>query len=291
VLRRIRSSIFTVWAIPILYLTILVVFYMKYGMLLQLTLGAAALLVLPVVAKIAKSRDFLKNTAMFVSVLLTYEALQGITGAVVNSHGAASLASVDKAILGIDLPAALQSAFASNTVTIVATFFYSLHFFLILVAVVLFWFTSRTAYTKYTYSMILTSYLALMTFVLFPSAPPWFVGSAQNMLSVGSKLLPSSMQSLQQAALAIESDKFAAFPSLHVAYATLFAVYSIRVNPKLALVSIPILVGVSFSVLYLGQHYFVDIVGGMAYSGGSVLAVDRLLARKGSVKAATVSVP
>ncbi len=280
VAQQLRSALFTAWSLPLLYLTVLVVAYVRYGMILQFTLGAAALVVLPVAAYFAKSREFLKNSALVVSVLLTYEALQGITGALVNSGKVVSLAGIDKQILGFDLPAAVQTSFTSSTVTIIATFFYSIHFFLVLAALVLFWFTNRSVYKGYTYALILTSYLGLMTFVILPSSPPWFAGAAQNLLSSGLKLMPSSIQSVQQAALAIESDKFAAFPSLHAAYATLFAIYTIRLNPKLGLVSVPILVGVLFSTLYLGQHYFVDLVGGMGYSAASVLAIDWLIRRR-----------
>lgn len=254
------------WAVPMAYVGILVVVYLRYGLIFQMELGIASLIALPPVAYFAKSKEFLKNSAFFVSVLLTYETLNGVTGSMVNSSSVVSLAGLDKAIFGINLTAAVQTTFESATVTAISTFFYGLHIFLILIALVLFWFTSKVIYRGYTYSMILTSYLALLTFVLIPTAPPWFVGSAQNLLSEGYKLMPSSFSELQKALLSVESDKFAAFPSLHAAYATLFAVYTVKLNPKLGYVSVPILCGICFSILYLGQHYMLDLVGGVGYA-------------------------
>lgn len=256
------------------YVGILVVVYLRYGLLFQMELGIASLVALPPVAYFAKSREFLKNSAFFVSVLLTYEALNGITGSMVNANNVVSLAGLDQALFGINFTSAVQGTFFSATATMISTFFYGLHVFLVVIAMVLFWFTSRALYRGYTYSMILTSYLALLTFVLIPTAPPWFAGSAQNLLSEGYKLMPSSFSQLQKALLSVESDKFAAFPSLHAAYVTLFAVYTVKLNPKLGYVSVPIMVGVFFSVLYLGQHYMLDIVGGVAYALLSYLFVE-----------------
>jgi len=278
--QRWRLSLLRFWAVPLAYVGILVVVYLRYGLLFQMELGIASLVALPPVAYLAKSREFLKNSAFFVSVLLTYEALNGLTGSMVNSSSVVSLAGLDQRLFGMNLTLAVQTTFQSAAVTMVSTFFYGLHVFLIVIAMVLFWFTSRAIYRGYTYSMILTSYLALLTFVLIPTAPPWFAGSAQNLLSQGYRLMPSSFAELQKALLSVESDKFAAFPSLHVAYATLFAVYTVKLNPKYGYVSVPILLGICFSILYLGQHYMLDLLGGVAYAMMSYLVVDWLFYKR-----------
>ena len=124
--------------------------------------------------------------------------------------------------------------------------------------------------------MVLTSYLALITFIAFPTSPPWFTGAAQNLLSAGNAMLPSALQGLQQALLAIESDKFAAFPSLHAAYVVLFAVYALRLSKKLGLVALVITGGVFFSTIYLGQHYVIDLLGGIIYSLAAVVVMDKV---------------
>jgi membrane-associated phospholipid phosphatase len=270
------------WSIPLLYLIVLVVTYLRFGFLFQFTLGAVWLLVIPIAvipiaAYVGKSsREFLKNSVFFVSLLLSYEALQGVTGVLIDSGSVLSLANVDAGMFG--LASALQSALASPSLTLVSTFFYGLHVFLIIAAIILFWFTNRMIYRGYAYSMLLTSYLALITFIVFPTSPPWFTGAAQNLLSEGNALLPSALQGLQQALLAIESDKFAAFPSLHAAYAVLFTVYALRLSRKLGLVVLVIACGVFFSTIYLGQHYVIDLLGGIIYSLAAVAVVDKLTA-------------
>ena len=273
------SSFLRNWSVPVLYLAVLVAAYVRFGFLFQFTLGAVWLVVIPVIAYVARSREFLRNSLFVVTLLLSYEALQGVTGELVHSGNVASLASVDMAVFGFNLGAAVQNLFASTTMTLVATIFYSVHVYLVVAALIAFWFASRKIYQGYAYSMVLTSYLALMTFILMPTAPPWFVGTAQNLLPAGTSLLPSGAQAVQQALLAIESDKLAAFPSLHGAYVTLFAVYAFRVGRKWGLAALVLVFGVFFSTIYLGQHYVMDLVGGVAYSLAAVFVVDRLVSR------------
>lgn len=234
-----------------------------------------------------KSKDFLRSSVLFVTLILTYEALQGLTGTLVSSGSVVSLAGLDRALVGSDFTSDIQTMFNSTVATLLSTFFYGLHVFLIMVAIVLFWFKDRVVYRGYTYSMILTSYLALLTFVIFPSAPPWFVGAAKNLLVVGDKMLPSALQSVQAVLLSGESDIFAAFPSLHAAYATLFSVFMFKLGRKYGFVSLPIVGGVYFSIIYLGQHYLVDLLAGIAYALFSVYVVERLALKRQDTKLQT----
>jgi membrane-associated phospholipid phosphatase len=270
------------WSVPFLYLIVLVATYVRFGFLFQFTLGAVWLAfipmaVIPIAAYVGKSSgEFLKNSVFFISLLLSYEALQGITGALINSGSVVSLADIDGSIFRLVYD--LQKVFASPSVTLVSILFYGLHVFLVIAAIILFWFTNRMIYKGYAYSMILTSYFALITFIVFPTSPPWFTGAAQTLLSDGNALLPAALQRLQQGLLAIESDKFAAFPSLHAAYAVLFAIYALRLNRILGLVVLAIACGVFFSTIYLGQHYMIDLIGGIIYSLAAVALVDKLTA-------------
>ena len=263
----------------LIYSGVVVVAYLRFGTLPEVTLGAIALVILPCIGLILKSKEFLKSSTLIIAVLLTYEALQGITGYLVNSGRVVSLAWVDQALVGSDFTLDVQRAFLSPAVTLISTIFYGLHVFLIMIALGLFWFKDRSVYRGYSYSLVLTSYLALLTFVALPTAPPWLAGSAQNLLGAGYKELPSTFQELQKILLSGESDVVAAFPSLHAAYATLFSIFMFKLGRRYGLVSLPILGGVYFSIIYLGQHFLVDLLGGIAYAGAATLVVEVMLSR------------
>jgi membrane-associated phospholipid phosphatase len=222
----------------------------------------------------------LKNSALIIAVLLTYESLQGITGTLVHSGSVVSLAWVDQALVGSNFAADVQTMFSSSATTFVSTMFYGLHAFLIIIAFVLFWFKDRAIYRGYTYSLVITSYLALLTFVVLPTSPPWLAGTAQNLLKTGDKMFPTAFQAVQAVLLSGESDVVAAFPSLHAAYVTLFSIFMFKLGRKYGVASLPIAGGVYFSIIYLGQHFLVDLLGGLAYAGISVYAVERVMARR-----------
>jgi membrane-associated phospholipid phosphatase len=275
-----RLAFLGYFVIPLIYFTALVVVYLRYGVLLQASLLGVFVVFIPLAAYFGKSNEFLKSSLLFTTVLLTYEALQGLTGVLVSAGSVVSLTSIDKALVGVNVISIVQTAFNSPTTTLISTIFYGLHVFLVVIGMVLFWFTSRRVYRGYAYSMILTSYLALMTFIILPSAPPWFEGAGKNMLNDGYTMLPNGLKILQQTLISMESDKFAAFPSLHAAYAALFTVYTIKLKPRLAIISVPVLIGVLFSTVYLGQHYLVDLIAGIAYSLASVAVVETLIVRQ-----------
>jgi membrane-associated phospholipid phosphatase len=258
--------------------------YLRFGKFPELTLGAVALVPIPVIWLITRSREFVRSSILLITILLTYEALQGLTGTLVGTGGIISLAGLDTALVGFNFTGALQTAFLSPTTTMLATFFYGLHVFLVIIAIILFWFKDTRVYRGYAYSMILTSYLALLTFIIMPSAPPWYVGTAQNLLTTGNSMFPSAFRSVQAALLSGESDIFAAFPSLHAAYATLFSVFMFRLGKKYGLASLPILVGVYFSIIYLGQHFLVDLLAGIAYTLFSVFVVERFVMRRQRIR-------
>ena len=264
----------------LIYVTVVAAAYMRFGTLPEVSFGVVAVLVLPFIGLATKSKEFLKNSALIIAVLLTYESLQGITGTLVHSGSVVSLAWVDQALVGSNFAADVQTMFSSSATTFVSTMFYGLHAFLIIIAFVLFWFKDRAIYRGYTYSLVITSYLALLTFVVLPTSPPWLAGTAQNLLKTGDKMFPTAFQAVQAVLLSGESDVVAAFPSLHAAYVTLFSIFMFKLGRKYGVASLPIAGGVYFSIIYLGQHFLVDLLGGLAYAGISVYAVERVMARR-----------
>ena len=278
------------------YSAILVYNYFRAGVLFQFSLGALALVMIPVVlyilhkTKKSEERLFLRQWVPFIVILLSYEALQGIAGSVYAfGDSVADLYPIDKMFWTIDVTGTIQRAFLSQAMTDVMLFFYSLHFYLVIVASVVLWFFRRSLFTRYAIAITITSYVSLLIFALYPTAPPWYSGIACNLANSAATCnaaISSSVQSappvLSQIAhfnTIIESDKFAAFPSLHAAYITLFCAYMIKFKRKLAVVMIPLEFCVLFATLYLGQHYLIDLIAGVSLALSSVVLADFIAKR------------
>ncbi len=268
------------WLLPGVYVIVLLLTYARFGILFQFSLGLYSLAALPVLLVLGRSREFLKNWTPFLALLLSYEALQGVAGYVADAGDAISLAQIDQSFWGFNLTGFVQSTFSSQDLTYVASFLYSLHFPLVIGSAVFFWYTDKKTYTKYVYTLLLTSYLSLATFVLLPTAPPWYSHTASNVVGSATGPLSGFFNSIAQLSAAIESDKFAAFPSLHGAYAILFCYFMVKSRFKLIVLALPVTVGILFSTLYLGQHYLIDLVGGGAYAAVSIVLIELYLRRK-----------
>lgn len=260
------------------YVALLLFSYFRYGILFQFSLGMDALVTLPFILVVGRSRlVFLKSWIPFLIVFLSYEALQGLVSVVVANSGIISLYAIDAPLWGFNLTGAVQSALLSTPMTAVMTFFYSLHLPLVVLASIFLWFTDKSVYKRYTYAIIITSYCALVTFLLFPTAPPWYEGAATNLLQGVNSVVP--VQVYTGVMNLIESDKFAAFPSLHAAFAIIFLFYMRRRGRLEGLVALPITAGILLSTIYLGQHYLIDIIGGAVYSLSACLLVNLFIKR------------
>ena len=266
-----RDNLFVLPAVG--YAIAVLVYFLAYGKLLQFLPVLFFLAAIPVLTVLGSSRGMAKYWIPFISILLSYEALAGIVGSFAASKTVFSIYGIDRFFWGFNLTGWVQTTFYSTTMTEIASFFYTLHFPLVVVTSGTLWYFRRSLFGKYMVAMIITSYAALVTFILFPTAPPWYQGVAMNLYqSTGSAVLPNAMSS---AISMIESDQFAVFPSLHTAYVVIFAYFMIKLDRRLAYVAVPVVAGVLFSTLYLGQHYMIDLIAGAIFALIPCLIAER----------------
>lgn len=115
---------------------------------------------------------------------------------------------------------------------------YGLHFPLIMAGAFLFWYSDKTIYKRYVYGLVACSYVSLLFYIIAPSAPPWYNGVVTNLLANTSTQAGSSgvIGEMAKTGSLIESDKLAAFPSLHAAYVVLFGYFTFKLKKICGLV-------------------------------------------------------
>jgi membrane-associated phospholipid phosphatase len=83
-------------------------------------------------------------------------------------------------------------------------------------------------------------------------------------------------------------DQAGAIPSEHAAFPFLFFLFLRRQFGRPAYLVLLYVAGLAFSVMYLGQHYFVDILAGIAYAAAAyavaMYAVPALFARLAGIR-------
>ena len=166
-------------------------------------------------------------------------------------------------------------------------FFYSLHFFAPTVFAFILWRTSPKDYWKYTIAFGFCTYAALITFLIYPVAPPWWqLNSVYSPAYTGTTVIRILTASVDHnLGLPVyrtlfdflSPNQFAAFPSMHSALPFLISLFAIKIWRKKALLVLIFPIGVWFSAVYLGEHYFVDVLGGIAYATIAFVAVEKML--------------
>ena len=262
------------------YAAALLVRYAYYGLLFQFSLGLLFLALVPPTLFLGRTKKLVREMAPFIVLLLSYEALQGIAGTFASGRIVQLIPNAGKS--ASSLVGTVQSVFYSPNLTNAMSVFYGLHFPIVMGSAVLLWYSDKTLYQRYVYSLIASSYISLLFYLFMPSAPPWYTGVATNLLDSGTVQFGASnmISSLDNFGELIESDKLAAFPSLHAAYIVLFCYFTLKLRKRYGLVSVPITVGVLFSTIYLGQHFIIDLIAGAAIAAACVFIVTRTAAAR-----------
>ena len=140
----------------------------------------------------------------------------------------------------------------------------------------------RRTFQALMFGLITVTLIGEMTFVLAPTAPPW-LASQHGFTPHIDHLLKQAMQGLHLDQLAVREGNphsyniVAAMPSLHAAFPVVgllvAAHYALPRWVRAALVLQ--FLGIVFAIVYMGDHYVVDAVAGVAYAYAAWFLVRR----------------
>lgn len=136
-------------------------------------------------------------------------------------------------------------------------------------------YTNRADFHRFGLSLVVLCALAFVTYVVVPTAPPWLAQpqSVQHLMqdAVLRSGLPSDLTWIYSHH---DYNLYAAFPSLHAGFPVLAAAAAWRRNKAVgAALSIWAIV-VWVTVVYLGEHYVADVVGGILYAAVALIIVS-----------------
>jgi membrane-associated phospholipid phosphatase len=144
------------------------------------------------------------------------------------------------------------------------------------------WMKRRALFFRFASSMLTLSFAAALTFLLFPSAPPWAAGKTLITPTV-TKIDDSTWTSVSSSfslAKLITGNPYAAIPSLHAGFAMLCFLFVASLVWRKRwrwYVVVPAAVyplALSFTRVYSGDHYVIDLLAGYLYAAAAFLAVN-----------------
>lgn len=229
------------------------------------------------------------------AVLLVYDASRGLADGLGMPVHVADVAAADRLLFGGVLPTVwLQAHVDSRLWEVAATLVYVSHFVVTPLLLAVLWVRARRAWVRFVAMVLSLSLAGLVTYVLFPAAPPWLAAKegviepVERISSAGWAVL-----GLPRAGALLESSQqqvnlVAAVPSLHTGFAVLVCLFLLpaarRAWQRAALVGYAVVMPVV--LVWSGEHYVVDTLLGALYAAVVVAVVRWVAARATAPRAA-----
>ena len=263
------------WAGVALYLALVFGVMLWRGISIEPQWVVLALLLVAVA--LGRGRAFIADWLPFLVLFFAYEVMRGFAPKA--GFAAHDISGWERAIFAGQLPTVyLQDHFYRPAVISIQDWMgmvlYFLHFPLPIVVGFVFWINDRGHYWRFVSALLLMSFVAFVTYLFFPSQPPWYANGHEV-----HKVINETIQKWGVAYFVspfysnLNPNRFAAFPSLHAAFPTLSAIYAWKRYRLLALGLLAYSLLVWLAIVYLGEHYFIDALAGLAYAGAATAAV------------------
>jgi membrane-associated phospholipid phosphatase len=260
-------------ALPVIYASILSIFYVEYRVFPGPEFIVLCFFIYAAYNK--WSRRFVRDWVPFATFFLSYAAINSLVGSVPRVVHVQEPISLELRLFGTIPTLFLQHFYRSAILDYLGYVVYSLHFVAPIVFGFILWKYRRKDYWNYILAFAICTYSALVTFLIYPVAPPWFGVNATRILFQMDNNIPAPLY--RTIFNFIQPNEFAAFPSLHSAYPWLISLYAFKIAKKKALPIFVFPILVWFSAVYLGEHYVVDVIGGVVYATIAFLLAEKLI--------------
>lgn len=205
--------------------------------------------------------------APFVLLLLVYESFRGLVPHLNTRVNYMWMVDVDRWFFSGTLPTTtLQNWLWHGQVQWYDFVFYlpyMLHFVLPFALAIVIWKTHESEYWRYITAFISISFFAFLVFLVFPAAPPWMasnLGYIEHIERVSSSVwFALGINDFPSLYNQVSPNPVAAVPSLHAGYATLFALFVIKLfKTRWRYLSAIYPILIYTGTIYQGEHYFID---------------------------------
>lgn len=235
---------------------------------------------------IGQAKAMLKRILPFVLLLLAYESFRGIVPKINDHVSYLLLPAIDRLMTGGTLPTeALQQWWWNGRVQwfdFALYLTYMLHFVLPFGLAFVIWKKRERYYWQYVAAFVGVSFAGFLTFLAFPAAPPW-MSSDMNLIEPIHRISSDVWYALgvhdfPSVYNKITPNTVAAMPSLHAAYATLFALFVTKLwRSKYRYIAWLYPAMIYLGTVYMGEHYVIDEIAGAFYALAAYVAAPHLV--------------
>ncbi|MBI3972828.1 MAG: phosphatase PAP2 family protein [Chloroflexi bacterium] len=229
-----------------------------------------------------RGRQFVRDWIPLVATAAAFVFLRQLAVASPFPRAGADVVRLEMALFGGELPTTwLQQRLYvpgdSSLLDYAATAVHASYFFGFVVVGLGVWLLARSKIRLYTRGLALTFALGLAGYVLVPTEPPW-LAAREGLGPPAARITVETTQRTQLTAGMVATGRAwqgdpdalgdpnpsAAMPSVHTAITVALALYLARVHPALGAFGWTYTLAMGFSLVYLGEHYVLDVVAGAA---------------------------
>lgn len=151
-----------------------------------------------------------------------------------------------------------------------AALVYSSFFVLPYLVLLVLWQSSAARATRYAAAFALTLFASLAVIVLVPTAPPWMAAEEGRIEPVARIMLElSGTDTHEEFRAAFANNEVAAFPSVHTGVATVIALGATQGGTRRRRVAWLYPAAMGIALVYLGEHWVIDVLAGCAVALGA----------------------
>jgi membrane-associated phospholipid phosphatase len=256
----------------------------------SLTFDRYVLVLLAPALVLGRGRRFMLDFVPFVVLIVLYEECRGIAHLLRPDPYYTPHLDAEKLLFGGGMPpVALQDWLWHGTLAWydhALSLINRIHFIVPPTLAFALWLRRRALYFRFAATMVILSYAAAITFALYPAAPPWAAAelglidplASPAGVQAATAPLPTSGGPVYQL---IDGNPYAAIPSLHAGYSFLVFLFVATLAParhRRWVVPLAALypLAQSFSAVYTGNHYVVDLLIGDVFAAAIFLGVLRV---------------
>ncbi|MPQ96853.1 phosphatase PAP2 family protein [Modestobacter sp. I12A-02628] len=217
-----------------------------------------------------------------VALLLLYDLSRGMADTLGVAVHVTEPIAADRLLTGGELPTVwLQAHWQDPWWQVVASLVYSSHFVVTPVVLAVLWLRDRSRWVRYVRLVLALSVAGLVTYVLYPAAPPWLAADmgviepVRRISGLGWEVLGLPRAGALLTTGQGQVNPVAAVPSLHTAFAVLtcLALFPMarRLWQRVALVAYALVM--PLVLVWSGEHYVVDTVLGAGYAAAVAVLV------------------
>jgi hypothetical protein len=234
---------------------------------------------------LGRTHQFIRDWGPFLFLFFGYEFMRGLVPLVSKNVNILPMIHADKMMFGfvptIWLQTHLYTPSHLHWYDYLLVTMYICHFITPMIIGYIFWLKDRSFFKEYAIGLLLLSYAGFFTYIAYPAMPPWmaseqgYLPPVQSVTSiVMAHFLPPTIQ-VPSIYSFMRANPVAAMPSLHAAFPLLIFLFVLKQYGKKGIVFFPYVFGVWFAVMYLGEHYFIDVLVGALYATAAFLFVHK----------------